>query len=205
MKLATVYPSPVAAYGRLVTMAETVLARAEGKVVIGNVSNPMEKLTVGGDAAFGGAWDMQGNRVANLADPTDPQDVATKAYVDRAFEPPPPPATTSPPPGSTPSQPSGTLQQCQWSTGAWGACSGGQQTRTVTLTNPPEGTNCQGGTKPADTQACEAAPPASAGLPAGASCNLSAQCQLPLKCCKSIGALTFECMAVDGVQLALCH
>lgn len=85
MKLSTLYPAPVAAYARLVTIAETLLARDEGKVVMGRVSNPMQKLAVAGDAAFRGSLVMKDNKIANLSDPTEPQDVATKAYADRVL------------------------------------------------------------------------------------------------------------------------
>lgn len=55
---------------------------SNGNVGIGTASPGSYKLNVNGTGRFAGQLDMSFNKIINVTDPTDPQDVATKNYVD---------------------------------------------------------------------------------------------------------------------------
>lgn len=58
-----------------------IYVNVDGNVGIGT-TDPAHKLHVVGTGRFDGQLNMNSNRIINLADPTDAQDAATKAYVD---------------------------------------------------------------------------------------------------------------------------
>lgn len=82
--LTTYYPAPSGVYTQMITTGDTYLSRDSGKSLIGT-SSPTgtaiasEKLIVNGDIRLNGA--SAAYRIANVANPVNPQDVATRAYV----------------------------------------------------------------------------------------------------------------------------
>jgi len=58
-----------------------VIIQNDGKVGIGTTS-PSSKLHVAGDTTISGSLDMDSHKILNVVDPSDPQNAATKNYVD---------------------------------------------------------------------------------------------------------------------------
>lgn len=89
LTLITTYPSPLGIYRSMITTggtpaspASTLFSRDAGDVRIGTTQaslDPQAKLMMGGNL------DMNNHRVVNGAAPINPNDLATKAYVDAAM------------------------------------------------------------------------------------------------------------------------
>lgn len=82
--LTTYYPAPSGVYTQMITTADTYLSRDSGKTILGTTAPTgtviaTEKLVVNGDIRLNGASATY--RIANVANPVDAQDVATRAYV----------------------------------------------------------------------------------------------------------------------------
>lgn len=67
--------------GFRINNADQMVIREDGKVGIGN-TGPLEKLHVSGNVRIDGTLDLQNNRIAGVATPTNTTDAATKGYVD---------------------------------------------------------------------------------------------------------------------------